>query len=121
LFGTGHEQGPAGDVGIQFNAMIGTGSGSSKTTGTAPLGNLTIFFTSSIELWTPLPVSTSKNQRGKWPRMIMHIVRITFEKLVNKDVEWETVSIPEKHIVAFQIRFPIQSIHDHTVSAQAFE
>jgi hypothetical protein len=53
--------------------------------------------------------------------MIMHIVRITLEKLVNKDVEWETVPIPEKHIVAFQVRFPIQSIHDHTVSTQAFE
>jgi hypothetical protein len=51
----------------------------------------------------------------------MHIIRITLEKLVNKDVERKPGSVPEKHIVAFQIRFPIQSIHDHTVSTQAFE
>jgi hypothetical protein len=53
--------------------------------------------------------------------MILHIVRITLEKLVNKDVEWKPGSVPEKHIVAFQVRFPINSIHDHTVSTQAFE
>jgi hypothetical protein len=121
LFGTGHEQGPAGDVRIQFNAMIGISTGSSKTTGAAPLGNLANFFALVIELWPPLPVATSKNHRGKWPGMIMHIVGVALEKLVNKDVEWETVSVSEKHIVAFQVRFPIQSIHDHTVSTQAFE
>jgi hypothetical protein len=53
--------------------------------------------------------------------MVMHIIRITLEKLVNKDVEWEPGSISKKHIVAFQVRFTIYSIHDHAVSTQAFE
>jgi hypothetical protein len=53
--------------------------------------------------------------------MIMHIVGIALEKLVNKDVERKMVTVSKKHIVAFQVGFPIQSIHDHTVSTQAFE
>ena len=32
-----------------------------------------------------------------------------------KDIEWESVPIFQEHIVAFQIRFAIHTVHDHTV------
>jgi hypothetical protein len=50
--------------------------------------------------------------------MIMHIVRITLEELVYKDVEWESIPISKEHIVAFQIGFVFHTVHDHTVPSQ---
>ena len=45
----------------------------------------------------------------------MHIIWIRLEEFMHKDVEWELFSISKKHIVTFQIRFVIHSVHDHTV------
>ena len=46
----------------------------------------------------------------------MHVIRIRLQKLVYKDVEWESIPISKEHIVAFQVRFIFHTIHDHTVS-----
>ena len=47
--------------------------------------------------------------------MIMHIIWIRLQKLMHKDVEWESVPVFEKHVVAFQVRFAIYPVHDNTV------
>jgi hypothetical protein len=46
--------------------------------------------------------------------MIMHIVRIAFEKLVQEHVERETVTIFEKQVVAFQIGLVALTIGHNT-------
>jgi len=53
--------------------------------------------------------------------MIMHVIWITLEKLVYKDVEWESIPILEEHIVAFQIGFVFHTVHDHTVPPQSLK
>ena len=51
----------------------------------------------------------------------MHIFSVAFEELVYKDVERKSFTVPEKHIVAFQIRLIVHTVHDHTVPTQAFK
>ena len=51
----------------------------------------------------------------------MHVIRITLEKLVYKDVEWKPISISKEHIVAFQIGLVFHSVHDHTVPTYALK
>jgi hypothetical protein len=51
----------------------------------------------------------------------MYIIRITLEKLVYKDVERESFPILEKHIVAFQVRLTIHTVHDYAISTQTLE
>ena len=51
----------------------------------------------------------------------MYIFGITFEKLVYKDIKRKSIPIFEKHIVAFQVRLVVHSVHDHTVPTQAFK
>ena len=51
----------------------------------------------------------------------MYIFGIALEKLVYKDVERKPFAISKKHIVAFQIRLIVHSVHDHTVPTQAFK
>ena len=53
--------------------------------------------------------------------MIMHIIRITLEKFVYKDVEWKPISISKEHIVAFQIGLVFHSVHNHTVPTPALK
>ena len=47
--------------------------------------------------------------------MIMHIVWVRLQKFMHKDVEWESVPVSKKHVVAFQIRLAIHTVHDNTV------
>jgi hypothetical protein len=68
-----------------------------------------------------LPITASQDQSKVRPGMIMQMIWITFEKLVDKDVEWKPFTILEKKIVAFQVRFIVLAIHDHTVSAKSLE
>lgn len=51
----------------------------------------------------------------------MQVVGIRLQKLVHKDVERESFSVFEEHIVAFQIGFVVHSVHDHTVPAPALK
>jgi hypothetical protein len=53
--------------------------------------------------------------------MIMHIIRITLEEFVYKDIEGKTLAVFQEHVVAFQIRFAIHTVHDHTVPVQLFK
>ena len=34
---------------------------------------------------------------------------------MHKDVEWESFAILQEHVVAFQVRLAIHTVHDHTV------
>jgi hypothetical protein len=97
--------------------MILTGIGPPKTSWTTPPSNFTDLSTFSIKLWCPFVVATFKNYSKKRPGMIMHIVRVTLEKLVYKDVEGKSIPISKEHIVAFQIGFVFHTVHDHTVPA----
>ena len=45
----------------------------------------------------------------------MHVIWIRLQKLMHKDVEWESVSVLQEHVVAFQVRFAIYPVHYHTV------
>ena len=40
---------------------------------------------------------------------------------MHKDVEWKSISVFQEHIVAFQVRFAIYPVHDHTVPIPTFE
>ena len=51
----------------------------------------------------------------------MHIVRITLEKLVYKDVEWKSIPVFKEHIVAFQIGFVFHTVHDYAISTQSLK
>ena len=51
----------------------------------------------------------------------MHVIRIALEKLVYKDVEWESIPIFKEHIVAFQVRLVFHTVHDYTVPTQTFK
>jgi hypothetical protein len=42
--------------------------------------------------------------------MIMHVIGVRFQKLVQKYIEGETLSLFEKQIVAFQVRFVVYAI-----------
>jgi hypothetical protein len=121
LFGTGHEQGPALYVGIQFHSVIGSGAGPTKTTGTTPTSNLTNLLTLAVELWAPLPITATQDDGKEGPGMVMQVVGVRFQKLVHKDIEWKTFAIFEEHIVAFQIGLVVHTVHDHTVPTQAFK
>jgi hypothetical protein len=121
LFGAGHEQGPTLYVRIQFHSVIGAGTGPTKTAGTTPTSDLTNLLTLAIELWPPLPVPTTQDNGKEGPRMVMQVVRVRLQKLVYKDVEWKTFTIFQEHIVAFQIRFVVHTVHNHTVPTQAFK
>jgi hypothetical protein len=53
--------------------------------------------------------------------MIMHIVRITLEKLVKEHIKREPASVLEKNIVTLQIRFIVQAIVNNPFSAQTLQ
>jgi hypothetical protein len=97
------------------------GSCPTETAGTAPLGKLANLFTPAVKLRTPFPVATFQYYSKEWPGMIMYIIWITLEKLVYKDVEWKPISVSEKHIVAFQVRFVFHTVHDNTVPTYALK
>jgi uncharacterized membrane protein len=40
---------------------------------------------------------------------------------VYKDIEWKTIPVFEKHIVAFQVRLTIHTVHDYAISTQTLE
>jgi len=121
LFGPRHEQGPTFYCGVKFHSMIRVGAGGAKTARAAPLGNLAHLLTVWVKLRAPFPVAASKDKCGKGPRMVMQVVGVWLEKLVYKDVERKSISIFEEHIVAFQIRFVVHSVHDNTVPTQALK
>jgi hypothetical protein len=75
----------------------------------------------AVELWPPLPISATQDNGKERPWMVMQVVRIRFQKLVYKDVEWKAFAIFEEHIVAFQIGLIVHAVHDHTVPAQTFK
>jgi len=115
LFDTRHEQCPTFHCWIQFNSVICFSTSKSKTARPTPFGNFVDLVALGIKLRSPLPVATSQDQCGIGPGMIMHIVRVRLQKLMHKDVEWESVPVFEKHVVAFQVRFAIYPVHDNTV------
>jgi hypothetical protein len=47
------------------------------------------------------PITAFEDQCCIGPRMIMEIIWITFQELVQEDVEWETLTLFEEQIVAF--------------------
>jgi len=53
--------------------------------------------------------------------MVMYIIWIRLQELVYKHIEWESFPVLEKHIVAFQVRLTIHTVHDYTISTQTLE
>lgn len=51
----------------------------------------------------------------------MYIFGIALEELVYKDIERKSFAISKKHIIAFQVRLIVHTVHDHTVPTQAFK
>ena len=51
----------------------------------------------------------------------MYIFGVALEELVYKDVERESFTVSEKHIVAFQIRLIVHPVHDDTIPAPALK
>ena len=79
---SGHEQGPALHFRIQFNAVKAFCWGDTEVSWSTPHSQFSDLFTLGVKLWEPFPVAALENQCGIGPGMIMHIVRIAFEKLV---------------------------------------
>jgi hypothetical protein len=72
-------------------------------------------------LRSPFPVAAPKDYGQERPRMVMHVIGVTLEKLVYKNIEWKSISILEEHVVAFQIGFVFHTVHDHTVPSPALK
>ena len=51
----------------------------------------------------------------------MHVIRVALEEFVQEHIERESFAIFQEQIIAFEIGFVIDPIHDHTESAPAIE
>ena len=115
LLDAGNEQGPTFYYWVQFNSVICFGTGPSKTTWTAPYTIFVYLVATGVKHRNPLPVTTLQYDSEVGPGMVMYIVWIRLQKFMHKDVEWESVPVLEKHIVAFQVGLAVHTVHDHTV------
>jgi hypothetical protein len=87
-------------------------------TGPTPMLDFTGFSSHSVKYRYPFPVPTFENNSGIGPRMVMHIIWVTFEKLVQKNVKRKLFAISEKQIIAFKIWFIFYSVHYNAFASQ---